>query len=124
MTARMIALGPLLGTILAAGVMITPAIAAEQAKAGYGIGASALVPGRDYVIGQVIVGPRRWGREGEAPRLSLPPEGRVLRVIHGTALLLEFPSEEAALAAIPTLLADPNVSFVERNGFLHIPPTP
>jgi hypothetical protein len=123
MTERMIALGLLLGAILAACPIITPAIAAEQAKAGYGIGSSTLVPGQDYVIGQVIVGLHWWGREGEAPRITLPPEVRVLRMIHGTALLLEFPSEEAALAAIPTLLADPNVSFVERNGFLHIPPT-
>jgi hypothetical protein len=122
MTTRMIAIGRLLGTILAACAVITPAIAAAQAKAGYGIGASALIPGRDYVIGQVIVGLHWWGRKGETPTAALPHGARVLRVIHGTALLLEFPSEQAALEAIHTLVADPNVSLVERNGFLNIPP--
>jgi subtilisin family serine protease len=93
------------------------------AKAGYGLsGADSLKEGRDYVSAQVIVGLHRWGTGRSPAPYAVPAGARTIGVIHGNAVLLSFPSEAAARKALPALLADPNVSFVERNGFMSIPP--
>jgi subtilase family protein/fervidolysin-like protein len=94
------------------------------AKAGYGVGAAGLQAGRDYVAGQVIVGLHSWGKEGTGPRYTAPAGAQTVGVIHGSAVLLDFSSEALAQKALPALLSDPNVSFVERNGFMSIPPMP
>jgi hypothetical protein len=92
-------------------VISAPTVSLAQARAGYGIRMPGLVPGRDYVAGQTIVGLLHWGKEGDVPHLASFGQGRVTRVLHGSAVLLEFPSEVSALRRIPALLADPNVSF-------------
>jgi hypothetical protein len=115
MNARMKLLPWLLGSTLMVALISMPATSAAQAKAGYGIAAPGLKAGQDYVAGQVIVGLR------PGASFKVPPQAKVVEQIPGTALLLEFSAEEIALQAIPGLLADPHVSFVERNGFLSIP---
>ncbi len=102
----------------------TQVAAQSGAAPGYGIGVPGLVPGQDFVAGQVIVGLRRWDKAGTAPGFAVPSGARIAKAIPGSAVLLEFPSEAAALKAITGLLADPNVSFVERNGRISLPPQP
>lgn len=91
-----------------------------QALQGYGIGVSGLVAGRDYVAGQLIVGLV----EGRTSQFVASAGASVAGQINGTALLLDFGSELAALKSISALLANKNVSFVERNGIMSIPPMP
>ena len=67
MYARMKMLPWFLGSVLMVALIAMPAMSAAQAKAGYGIGASGLVAGRDYVAGQVIVG-LRPGQSLRCPR--------------------------------------------------------
>jgi len=40
------------------------------------------------------------------------------------ALLLQFASEQEVMEAVSVLLQRPDVAFVERNGFLRVPPRP
>jgi hypothetical protein len=93
-------------------------------RQGYGVGdgARGLVPGRDFVEAQVIVGLRHAG--SSAPHYTPPAGGRIAAVMQGTTMVIEFASEEAAQQAIPVLLADPRLTFVERNGTMRIPPMP
>ena len=80
--------------------------------------------GKDYVAGQLIVGIKE-GMSTQAVHQAVTTQGgQVSKQIHGTALLVEFPSETAAVLAVPSLSARPEVLFIERNGFLRIPPTP
>jgi hypothetical protein len=116
MYARMKMLPWFLASVLMMAMIAMPDTSAARAKASYGIGAPGLLAGRDYVAGQVIVGLL------PGASLKVPPQARVVGQIPGTALLLELPSEETVFQAIPGLLANPHVSFVERNGFLRIPP--
>jgi hypothetical protein len=118
-------------TLLAGLVLLllgcSPLSASEpMPQKGYGIGdgGRGLVPGRDYVPAQVIVGLRQAASPGEAPNYTPPAGGRIAGVMQGTAIVIQFPSEEAAQRAIPVLLADPRLSFVERNGIMRIPPMP
>lgn len=104
--------------------LAVPTTSWAQAQRGYGIDAPSLVAGRDYVASQVIVGLRRVGARSRPPSFTPPAQGQIVGVIHGTAFLLQFPNERAALKAILALLADLNVSFVERNSFMSIPPMP
>lgn len=114
----------LLGAIVVGSTFVTRAISQTPAKAGYGVETAGLVAGKDFVESQVIVGLHQWGKEQEPPKLSISQGAQVVGVIHGTAVLLQFDSEQAASKAIPALLGNSNVSFVERNGFLSIPPMP
>lgn len=124
MKARIRGMTLLLGGVLAGTTLAMPDVSLAQAKAGYGIGVSGLAAGRDFVENQVIIGLKQWGKEGKTQRFAMPAGGRVVGVIHGSAVLLELPDEATAAKAIRALLADPNVSFVERNGFVSIPPMP
>lgn len=95
-------------------------------KRGYGF-APGLVAGQDFVAGQLIVGLK----EGVSIRglqslrqTARAARGTVVREIESSALLLEFASEQAVQAALRTFTARPEVAYVERNGFLRIPPRP
>lgn len=102
-----------------------PTLAAEVVtkKLGYGF-APGLVAGKDYVAGQLIVGLKE-GMSTQATHQTITTlGGRVSKQIHGTALLVAFPSEAKAGAAVSSLAARPDVVFIERNGFFRIPPTP
>jgi len=91
-----------------------------QAQPGFGINTPGLRAGRDFVSAQFLIGLCRWGPAGAPHAVILPPGARIAREIHGIALLVEFPDEAAALAAIPTLLRTPNIRYVERNGIASI----
>ena len=94
-----------------------------KGKLGFGF-EPGLVAGQDFVARQLIVGVQE--RAGiEALRSAAAAQGgRVAKEIAGQALLLEFDTEQEALAAVPPLLATPGVAFVERNGFMGISPPP
>lgn len=102
------------------------AASAGKGKLGYGF-APGLVPGKDFVAGQLIVGLK----EGMSTRglqnlkqTATAMQGTVVREIQGSAFLLEFASEQAVLDAVSALTALPEVAFVERNGFMRIPTRP
>lgn len=111
-----------LGPTLAA-EPITKAAEPITKKLGYGFD-PGLVAGKDYVAGQLIIGLKEGMTTQALHQTVTTLGGRVSKVIHGTALLMEFPSEAASVAAVPALSARPEVLFIERNGFLSIPPTP
>ncbi len=91
-------------------------------KLGYGF-APGLMPGKDYVAGQLIVGIQE-GMGTREIKQSIAASGvQISKEIEG-ALLLQFPSEEGAVGAVSGLLRLPEVAFVERNGFMRIPPKP
>jgi subtilisin family serine protease len=94
-----------------------------KGKLGYGF-EPGLVAGKDYVAGQLIVGVNEGMSRQSLIQASSALGARVVRAIEGTAILLEFASEQAALGAVGALVARPEVAFVERNGFLRIPPKP
>ncbi|HXG22241.1 MAG TPA: S8 family serine peptidase [Methylomirabilota bacterium] len=103
---------------------ITSAVAGPiSKKLGYGF-APGLVAGKDYIAGQLIVGLKEGGSATTVRQAATRKGGRVNREIRGAALLVEFPSEAAAVGAVDSLAALPDVLFIERNGFMHIPPTP
>lgn len=91
-------------------------------KLGYGF-EPGLVAGKDYAAGQLIVGLKEGVSTQSVAQAASALGGRVAKQIEGTALLLQFSSEAAVEAAIGTLVARPDVSFVERNGIVSIPPT-
>ena len=106
--------------------LVTPAWAADgpvvgKGKLGFGF-EPGLVAGKDFVTGQLIVGLQEGA--GIAAVQAAAKGARVAKEIKGQALLLEFGSDDAVVAAVPALLAAPGVAFVERNGFMRIPPQP
>jgi hypothetical protein len=103
--------------------VLGPTPPAGKGKLGFGF-EPGLVPGKDFVEGQLIVGVQD-GMSAQAVRSAAVAQGgRVAKEIAGQALLVEFDSEAAALAAVPQLLATPGVAYVERNGFMRTPPQP
>jgi hypothetical protein len=105
------------------GAVTGPPPPAAKGKLGFGF-EPGLVAGKDFVEGQLIVGVQD-GMSTQAVRAAAVAErGRVAKEIAGQALLVDFDSEAAALAAVPQLLATPGVLYVERNGFMRIPPQP
>ena len=108
--------------------LVTPLWAADgppvgKGKLGFGF-EPGLVPGTDFVAGQLIVGMQEGAGIQAVRSAAVAQRGRVAKEISGQALLLEFDTEQEALAAVPHLLATPGVAFVERNGFMRIPPQP
>lgn len=100
----------------------TPAWAGEL---GYGFKPD-LVPGKDFVEGQIIVGYREGASTQALATAAWALGGTVKKQIldsHG-ALLLNFGSEVQAQAAIFKLVKRSDVLFVERNGIVRIPPQP
>jgi subtilisin family serine protease len=91
-------------------------------KQGYGFDLG-LVAGKDYVSGQLIVGIKEGVNVLGISQAYQTSGGKVLRNIEG-AILLEFPSEQASKDAVEMLTERPDVTFVERNGFMSIPPKP
>lgn len=95
----------------------------QNEKLGYGF-TPGLVAGRDYVKGQLIVGFKKGMSTYSILKTARISGGKEIKRMQGTAVLLEFPSEEAVKNAACELIRLPNVTFVERNGFMRIPPTP
>lgn len=91
-------------------------------KLGYGF-EGGLVAGKDYVSGQLIVGVTESMSIQGLSHAAQASGGKVLKNIDG-AVLLEFPSEQAAKDSAEMLTERPDVTFVERNGFMSIPPRP
>lgn len=92
-------------------------------KLGYGF-EPGLISGKDYVAGQLNVGYSEGANRQDIIQAASALGGRVVREIQGSALLLQFDSDAAVEAAVPSLLERPDVVFVERNGILRIPPQP
>lgn len=99
--------------------------AAWAGELGYGF-EPGLVAGKDFVAGQVIVGYREGADTRGLVAAAQASGGRVQKTIPGpgSAVLLDFGSEEKARAAIPRLRNLPGVLFVERNGIVRVPPQP
>lgn len=94
-------------------------------KGGIGFGFEpGLVPGKDFVPGQLIVGFREGMSTQAILGAAVSRQGRLVKDLGDRAVLLEFGSEADVLAAVNQLLAIPGVLFVERNGFMRIPPQP
>jgi subtilisin family serine protease len=91
-------------------------------KLGYGF-KEGPVSGKDYVPGQLIVGIREGINIQGISQAAQASGGRVVRNIEG-AVLLVFPSEQVAISAVNILTERSDVTFVERNGFMSIPPGP
>ena len=91
-------------------------------KLGYGF-EQGPVAGKDYVSGQLIVGVKESVSIQGISQAAQTSGGKVLKNIEG-AVLLEFPSEQAAKDAVEMLTERSDVIFVERNGFMSIPPKP
>lgn len=118
----MMSLASLLVALLAGCAALSASEAMPRKGYGIGDGERELVPGRDYVEGQVIVGLRDGG---SMPSNYTPPAGGwIAAVMQGPIVVIQFPSEQAARQAIPLLLADSRLTFVERNGIMRIPPMP
>ncbi|OOP55877.1 MAG: hypothetical protein AYP45_12185 [Candidatus Brocadia carolinensis] len=95
----------------------------QKGKLGFGFD-PGLVAGKDYVAGQLIVGIKK-GRSTRSTKIKASAaKGTVVKEIKKVALLLQFTSEDAVIAAANALKKLPSVAFVERNGFMSIPPEP
>jgi hypothetical protein len=91
-------------------------------KLGYGF-EKGLVAGKDYVSGQLIVGIKEGMDIQGISQAAQASGGTVVKSIKG-AILLDFTSEQAAKDAVKKLIDRSDVTFVERNGFMSIPPIP
>ncbi len=91
-------------------------------KLGYGF-EKGLIAGKDYVSGQLIVGITEGMSIQGISQAAQASGGKVAKSIKG-AILLDFTSEQAAKDAVKKLIERPDVTFVERNGFMSIPPIP
>src|SRR5439155_12712749 len=115
------ALAVLLALSATAGVRAQEDLA--KGKLGYGF-APGLVAGKDFVAGQLIVSFKEGMSIEGLAQAAVATGGKVVNEIADTAVLLEFASERAAVAAVGALIKRPDVAFVERNGFMSIPPQP
>lgn len=107
--------------------LVTPAWAVDvplvgKGKLGFGF-ESGLVAGKDFIAGQLIVGLREGMAADGAKAAAAAAGAPVVKEMDG-AILLQFASESAVAAAIPGLAGRADVAFVERNGFMSIPPKP
>jgi subtilisin family serine protease len=91
-------------------------------KLGYGF-AKGFIAGKDYVSGQLIVGVKEGMNIQVISQTANASGGKISKNIAG-AILLEYPSEQAAKDAVKKLINRSDVTFVERNGFMSIPPKP
>ena len=91
-------------------------------KLGYGF-EKGLIAGKDYVSGQLIVGIKEGIGIQDISQAAEASGGKVAKSIKG-AILLQFPSEKAAKDAVKKLIDLSDVVYVERNGFMSIPPKP
>ena len=93
-----------------------------KTKLGYGF-APGLVAGRDFVAGQLIVGIREGMSTSGVRAMGKSLKGTVRKEIPN-ALLFKFSSEADVAVAVAAIVRHPDVAFVERNGFMGIPPKP
>src|SRR5215213_5538253 len=102
--------------LIASLIYLGPTLAAEPItkKLGYGF-APGLVAGKDYVAGQLIIGVKEGVTTQTLHQTAATLHGSVSKEIHGAAVLVEFPSEAAAVIAVPSLSVRPEVLFIERN---------
>ena len=78
--------------------------------------------GKDYVAGQLIVGLKEGMQTQGATQAARALGGQVVKWIDGKAVLFAFASEAAVGTAVRSLLTRSEVAFVERNGFMSLPP--
>lgn len=97
--------------------------AVQAGELGYGF-APGLVAGKDFVEGQVIVGYRAGTNTRAMIAAAQILGGKVEKEIQGSAVLFDFSSERQAQVAIRQMANRPDVLFVERNGFMRVPPKP
>jgi hypothetical protein len=104
---------------------LTVGNAALAGELGFGF-APGLVAGEDFVPGQLIVGYKDGASTRAVVSAAQTAGGTVAATISGpgAAVLLDFASEERALAVAQKLLKLPGVAFVERNGIVRLPPQP
>jgi len=93
-----------------------------KSKLGYGF-EKGLVAGKDYVSGQLIVGIIEGVYMQGISQAAQASGGTVVKNITG-AILLDFTSEQAAKDAVKKLIDRSDITFIERNGFMSIPPIP
>jgi subtilisin family serine protease len=93
-----------------------------KGKLGYGF-EKGLVAGKDYVSGQLIVGIEEGTSIQGISQAARASGGNVAKNIK-KAILLQFTSEKAAKDAVKKLIERPDITFIERNGFVSIPPVP
>jgi hypothetical protein len=106
--------------LLFVAVSTIAACAGDRDKMRFGF-SQDLVPGRDFVPRQLIVGHQPDGKETviqEAAKFG----GEVNSEMKGEVLFFQFSSEDQVLAAAQALSALPLVIYVERNGIIRIPP--
>ncbi len=114
----------ILGTTIAVlylGNSIITVGATRPVKLGFGL-KGGKIAGKDFVAKQLIVGLRPNAATASIRALAIKGKGKVVSEIEGSALLLEFPSEASATAAVNSLRQNPNVKFLERNGIHPIKP--
>jgi thermitase len=99
------------------------AASALSGKLGFGF-EPGLEPGKDFVSGQLIVGLRPGISIAGIQKAAGASGGRIAKEIKGEALLLQYPSETEALSSVYSLAKRYDVVFVERNGFMRVPPVP
>nr|MBZ4193931.1 S8 family serine peptidase [Candidatus Contendobacter sp.] len=111
----------LLTIVVAAALGMSSAVWAGEL--GYGF-APGLTAGTDYVAGQLIVGYQDDAAPDELLKAAQATGWTVQKTLPGPgeAALLSFESEAQAVAAIPALLNQPGVQFVERNGLVRVSP--
>lgn len=99
--------------------------AARAGDLGFGF-APGLLAGRDFVVGQLIVGYADGASRGAVLNAAEMAGGQVSEAIYGpgTTVLIDFETEAKALAAVPKLLILREVKYVERNGITRLPPKP
>jgi subtilisin family serine protease len=122
-----------LGYLLAVALMVGVLLASSGAASGQQDGWSparlgfASEPeqstGRDYVPQELIVGLKEGVSRSSAglERAAVASDGRVKDELQdplNRAVLLKFPSEQAARAAVDELEQRPDVQYVERNGIV------
>ena len=93
---------------------------------GFGVAKSGLVPGRDFVPGEVVVGLHRGVPAAAANTIAAAVSGRVARRLDGDdpVALVRFSDEARVQQAIAVLGKQHGVRFIERNGIVSIPLLP
>lgn len=107
--------------ILGSSIAVAADAVTKGGRLGYGF-VPGLVAGEDYVAGQLIVGLKEGMQTQGATQAARALGGWVVKEIDGTAVLFAFASEAAVGTAVRSLLTRPEVAFVERNGFMSLPP--
>ncbi|MEI6333263.1 MAG: S8 family serine peptidase [Methylococcaceae bacterium] len=92
-------------------------------KLGYGF-ERGLVAGKDYVSRQLVVGLKGGVNVNSIIQTASVLGGQVAKKIDNSAVLLQFSSDAAVEAVANKLILRTDVLFIERNGYMSIPPKP